>query len=148
MVLHKNNRFIYNNTVAVRIPNNLCMDYSFEVLREEAIELIAPDESFHLVIEFQTTPRNARTFTKEIYEEHDRITAIDPVRPIEALCGVSGYTTTYDLVTEILEEFAFDIPSEPHVLLNIWMSRAKGTPYDTELYAKAKRDVLESIEII
>lgn len=71
MVLHQNNRFIYNNTVAVRIPNNLCFDYCPEGIRKEAIELISPDESFQLIIGFQTTAKSARTFEEEGYEELD-----------------------------------------------------------------------------
>ena len=148
MVLHQNNRFIYNNRIAVRIPNGLALDYSHEVLREEALELMAPDGSFRLVIEFWDTPKSAQSFASEIYEEHDCITPLVSVHDVTAPCGLSGYATTYALSAEILEEFAFALPGDTPALMSVWLSRFSDRPYDEALYLQAKAEVLQGIEII
>ena len=148
MVLHKNSRFIYNNRIAVRIPNGLAMDYSHEVLHEEALELMAPDESFRLVIEFWDTPKGAQSFVSEVYEECDCITTLEPVHAVTAPCGLSGWATTYALSSEILEEFAFSLPGDTPALMSIWLSRFSDRPYDADLYEQAKAEVLANIETV
>ena len=145
MIQHHHGHFTYNHHTTIRLPDGLCLDFSHEVIREEAFELVAPDGSFRLVIELWETPRGAQTFTQEIYEEHDCITALEPVRAIQAPCGLSGYTTTYALSSEILEEIVLDLPGEPHALLNAWFSREKGKPFDETLYARAKAELLAGI---
>ena len=145
MIQHHNGHFIYNHHIATTLPNGLCLDFSHEVIREEAIELVAPDASFKLVIEFWDTPKSALTFTAEIYEEYDCIVALEPLRAVEAPCGLTGYATTYALSEEILEELVLDLPSEPHALLNAWFSREKSKPFDEALYARAKAELLAGI---
>ena len=148
MILHQNNRFIYNNRIAVRIPNGLCIDFTHEVIRTDALELIAPDNSFRLVVDFVDTHKGAQTFTEEIYEEHDSIATVTPIHAVKASCGLSGYAIAYALTAELLEEYVFAIPGAPAALINVWFSRIKDEPYDEHLFEQAKQEVLNSIELI
>lgn len=146
MILHHDNHFIYNCRASFKLPNDMAIDYSHEVEGIDDFRLVSPDESFKLLLGFLTVEKTAKTFTEEIYEHFDCITAIEPVHTIETPCGLSGYATSYDLGDEICEEFAIDLPGATHALFYARFSRLKDNDYDEITYEEAKEEILASIK--
>ena len=101
MILHQDNQFIYNYRAAVKLPNGLAIDYSHEAEFTDEFRLIAPDGSFKLSFGFITVETSAQTFTEEIYEHYDQITAVEPVYRVETTSELSGYATSYDIGDEL-----------------------------------------------
>lgn len=146
MILHHDNHFIYNYRAAFKFPNNMAIDYSHEVEGIDDLRLVSPDGSFRLLLGFLTVEKTAKTFTEEIYEHFDCITAIEPVHAIETACGLCGYATSYDLTDEICEEFALDLPGATHALFYARFSRLKDKDCDEIAYEGVKEEILASIK--
>ena len=124
----------------------MAIDYSHEVEGVDDLRLIAPDGSFKLLLGFLTVEKSAQTFTEEIYEHFDCITAVEPVHAIETPCGLSGYATSYDLGDELCEEFAIDLPGASHAMFYARFSRFKDKEYDEVTYEEAKAELFASIK--
>ena len=88
-----------------------------------------------------------KTFTEEIYEHFDQITAVEPVSAIETASGLSGYATSYDLGDELCEEFAIDLTGAKHALFyaRLWRLKKDEKTYDDALYKGVKKELLASI---
>ena len=148
MIQHQNHKLIYNNQTTFELPNGICFDFHPEAsLWEDGFQLIAPDNSFKLVLVFLTVEKSAQTFASEIYEEHDNVHAIEPVHMIKTKNGLKGYATIYEYTDEIVEEITLDLPGKSHALLNIRLWRRKQS-YNESLYTQAKNDILNSVQAL
>ena len=146
MILHQNNHFIYNNQVAFTLPNGMCMNFHPEnSMWEDGFQLIAPDASFQLTMTFLTTEKSAETFAKEIYEERENITILEPTHLIETTDSLQGYATRFAYTQEVVEEITLDLPGEHHALFHLRFWRLTGT-FDEGLYASAKADILTGLQ--
>ena len=147
MILHQDNQFIYNYRAAIKMPNGMAIDYSHEVEFTDEFRLVAPDGSFKLSFGFITVEKSAQTFTEEIYEHFDQITAVEPVYAIEAAFGLWGYATSYDIGDELCEEFAIDLTGATHALFyaRLWRLKKDEKTYDDVLYKDVKKELLASI---
>ena len=148
MILHQDNQFIYNYRAAIKLPNGMAIDYSHEVEFTDEFRLIAPDGSFKLSFGFITVEKSAQTFTEEIYEHFDHITAVEPVYRVETASGLSGYATSYDIGDELCEEFAIDLTGATHALFyaRLWRLKKDEKTYDDVLYKDVKKELLASIK--
>ena len=88
-----------------------------------------------------------KTFTEEIYEHYDQITAVEPVYRVETTSELSGYATSYDIGDELCEEFAIDLTGATHALFyaRLWRLKKDEKTYDDVLYKDVKKELLESI---
>lgn len=94
---------------------------------------------------FLTTEKSAETFAKEIYEERESITILEPTHLIEITDGLRGYATRFAYNQEVVEEITLDLPGEHHSLLHLRFWHPTGT-FDEELYVSAKADILTGIQ--
>ena len=148
MIQHQDHKLIYNGQVSFELPNGICFDFdSPDCLCEDGFQLIAPDESFTILMAFLTVDKSAKRFTEEIFEERDDIRTIEPIHEIETESGIKGYATTIAYTNEVVEEIALDLPGEHHALLNVSFWRLN-KPYDERLYNQAKADILRAIEAV
>ena len=149
MILHDKHHFIYNYRASIDLPDGMCIDFHPDSdIWEDGFQLIAPDKSFKLTLGFLTVEKNAQTFTEEIYDYFDSITALEPVHAIETPSGLSGYATTYALSNEICEEFAIDLPGATQALFYAHLWRLKDKEYDEITYVEAKNQIIASIREI
>ena len=149
MILHQDHKLTYNGQVTFELPNRMCFDFHPETsLWEDGFHLIAPDESFTLVLAFLTADKPAKVFAEEIFEERDIDHIIEPVHEITTEGGFKGYATSFAYTEEMVEEISLDLPGEQHALLNVRFWRRLDRPYDEKLWAQAKAEILASLSSV
>ncbi len=148
MIRHQDHKFIYNEQAVFELPNGMCLNFHPEVCHwEDGFQLMAPDDSFRLVLTFLSVDKSAKDFAAEIYEERESVHVLEPLHKIVTAGGVWGWATLFEYTDEVVEEITLDLPGEPHALLNIRFWRLKKS-YDQALYAHAKQEVLASVRAI
>lgn len=148
MIRHQDHKFIYNELAAFEFPNGMCFNLHPETcLWEDGFQLMAPDDSFRLVLTFLTVDKSALDFAMEIYEERESVTIVEPMHKIETAGGLEGWATLFEYTDEVIEEITLDLPDVIHSLLNVRFWRRK-KPYDQALYEQAKRELLDSVHMI
>ena len=148
MIRHQDHKFIYNELAEFELPNGMCFNFHPDTcLWEDGFQLMAPDDSFRLVLTFLTEDWSARNFAAEIYEERESVTIVEPMHEIVTAGGLVGWATLIEYTDEVVEEITIDFPDKPHALLNVRFWRRK-KPYDQALYAQARQEVLDSVRAI
>ena len=148
MIRHQDHKFIYNELAEFELPNGMCFNFHPETcLWEDGFQLMAPDDSFRLVLAFLFSDRSAQDFAAEIYEERESVHIVEPLHEIVTANGIKGWATLFEYTDEVVEEITLDFPEKPHALLNMRFWHRK-KPYNQALYEQAKRDVLDSVRVI
>ncbi len=147
MLLHKDDHFIYNCRVAVKLPNNVYLDTAPYPYPVEGMVYYSEDMRTKVEINFVETEKGAKFFLESVAEE---LETFKRLKATTKLCanGHEGYTMTYGLSREIIEEYTFAIPGETPALLDICLTQRKEKLSDPELYAKLQEEVLAGLSLV
>ena len=142
MIKNHNFEFTYNGVAILRFPNGMRFDRENRTDCEDSFQLISPDGSFRLNIEFFRSTKGAKELIEELNtpEEHE---IICPPRAIRTAKGVEGYTIVYAIGDGCYEEYTLDLRDETR--FNFWLLHKRSTTYDSELYEQVKKEMLENI---
>ena len=145
MITHQNHKFIYNDIASLEFPNGMCINYDYEAASQNNFELISPDGSFRLVIEFFTSTKSAKEHIEEwCYSDNHEI--ISPPHPITTPTGLTGYIIKFTSGREHYEECTLNLVGNERC--NFWLLHKAGKHYDKNLYDRVKSELLESIKLI
>lgn len=145
MITHQNHKFIYNGIASLELPNGMCINYDCEGIIQNCLDLISPDGSFRLVIEFFTSTRSAKDFIEEMgeCEGHD---VLCPPCAVTTPTGLEGYAIEYWSGREHYEECTLDLGGDKRC--NFWLMYETGKPYPEAHYIRAKSELLDTLRII
>ena len=147
MLLHKNNKFIYNNVAAIKIPNNVYLDPCPDPCPIEGMVLYTEDKLAQLEINFIETDKTPRAFLEEGKECYE---SFEWLKPISAIVtnGLEGLTMSYATTHHVYEEYAFTLEGAKPCLLSICIEQKKGSLTNQEKYAQVVAELLEGVECI
>ena len=146
MLKHQNNKFIYNNAAAIKIPNNVYLDPNPDPCPVEGMVLYSEDLRARVIVDFVETEKDASTFFLEECKGYDNYQCIKPLSAIRTN-GADGFTIVYSLDC-IYEEYAFSLHGDKPQLLNICIEQKKWATADPTQYAQLVAELLEGIEIL
>ena len=144
MLLHKNNKLIYNNRAASQLPNNVYIDPNPDPCPIEGLVLYSADQLIQIQYNFIETSKDARTFLEEIATHFESFKCLTPTSIVH-INGLEGVSMTYSLKRESYEEYVFVLPGEEPALLNVWLEQKMDAPADATQYDRLKTDVLAGI---
>ena len=144
MLLHKNNKFVYDNRAAIELPDNIYLDPCPDPCPTEGMVLYSEDQLAKVEIHFVNTKRDAETFLKESTEVFDSFQCTKPVACVKTN-GIDGFTVSYTTNRFIYEEYVFVIPGEEQTLLNICFEQKKNKPANQEIYAKMRDELITKV---
>ena len=144
MLLHKDNKLIYNNRAALKLPNNVYVDPNPEPCPIEGMVLFSEDLSTKIEVNFLETDKDAQTFLQEITESFERF---EQLKETSIICtnALYGVAMTYSLSSEICEEYVFTLPGNTPALLNVCFEQKKDNPSDVVQYEQLVAEFLAGI---
>ena len=144
MLLHKNNKFIYNNVAAIKIPNNVYLDPCPDPCPIEGMVLYTEDKLAQLEINFIETDKSPRAFLEEGKECYESFLWLKPISAV-VTNGLEGLTMSYATERYVYEEYALALPGS---LLNVCIEQKKGCLTNHEKYVQLIAELLEGLERI
>ena len=150
MLLHQDNKFIYNNIAAIKIPNNVYLDPSPDPCPIEGMVLYTKDLRAQVDINFVETEADARAFLDEFIDEelecYESFECLKPTSPLTTN-GIEGFTVTYATKQYLYEEYAFNLPGG-ETLLSICIEQKRDKPADATQYAQLVAELLAGITLL
>ena len=138
----QNYKFTYNGTASFTLPEGMRLDRENRTAYEDRFQLVSPDGTLRLCIEFFNSTKSARELIEELNDREHEV--ICPARAITAPTGIEGYTITYSEGEDRYEECTLDLGED--VRVNFWLLQKRDTPCDQSLYEQVKKEVLENIQ--
>ena len=143
MILHQDNKFIYEGIASVQLPSGMCIDQ--ENSYEDSLQLVSPDGRLRLCVEFFTAAKSARELIVELDDPAER-EIIFPIRAIKTPTGVRGYVITYDEGEDRYEEGTLDLGSDAR--FNYWLLQKTSDRCDYWLLERVKTELLDNVKIL
>ena len=147
MLLHQNNKFIYDNHVAVELPNNVYLDPCPDICPIEGIVLHSEDLLAKAEFHFLATEKGARAFLEETPDLYETFHWLKPIFDVKAN-GLCGFGASYETTRFIYDDYAFTIPGKEKTLLIITIEQKKSTPANSDLYAKFREELVSKFSCL
>ena len=147
MLLHQNDRFIYDLRVAIKLPNNVFLDPNPDPCPVEGMVLYTEDFRTRIELNFLVSSQDIKSYLEEATEGYESVQYIAPLRNIETN-GIEGVTMTYALSREIYEEYVFALPGSNPALLNVYFEQKKGQPSNEAEYARVRDELIAGISLL
>ena len=147
MLLHQDNKFIYNLAAAIKLPNNIYLDPCPDACPIEGMVFYSQDQRARAEINFVETEADARAFLEEEGECYESFQCLKPIAAISTN-GVNGFTMTFATTYHIYEEYAFSLPGNEPTLLNICIEQQKSKPADVLQCAQLVAELLAGITLL
>lgn len=147
MLLHKNNKLIYKNRIAVKLPNNAYLDPSPDPVPLEGIVMFSEDLRTKIELSFLETEKSASGFLQEAAESFENFELLEEMSGVCANT-LLGVTMTYSSSGELCEEYVYSIPDNTPVLLDICLVQKKDAPSEAALYERLIAELMSGIEPI
>lgn len=143
MILHQDNKFIYNGIAVVPCPSGMHIDSANSY--DDSLQFVSADGKLRLCIEFFISSKSARELIEELNdpEEHE---IIFPIRAIKTPMGVRGYVITYAVGNDRYEEGTLNLGCDTR--FNYWLWQERDNPCDYSLLEQVKSELLDNIKII
>ena len=143
MILHQDNKFIYNGIAEMPCPSGMCVDNAN--IYDDSLQLVSPDGKLRLCVEFFTSSKSARELIEELNNPEEN-EIIFPIRAIKTPTGVRGYIITYAVGKDRYEEGTLNLGGDER--FNYWLWQDRDNPCDYSLLEQVKTELLDNIKII
>ena len=141
MLLHKNHKLIYNNCVAIEIPNDVFVDSCPDACPREGLVLHTQDGSTTIDFDFLGGRKDARCYLEEAAEDFKIIKKSCPI----SAGGLNGFYMMYESRVAIYEEYVFEVFGAEPVLLDICFEMKKTCNSSEFLYVKVRDEMIAGI---
>ena len=140
----QNYKFTYNGTVSFTLLEEMRLERENRTAYEDRFQLISPDGTLRLCIEFFTSSKSARELIEELYSltEHDFIL---PPCSVTTPTGIDGYFTTYKIGDDCYEECTLDLGGDTRI--NFWFLYKASKHCNRDLYEQVKNELLDNVKI-
>ena len=147
MIQYRNGKFICADRIALKLPNNVFLDFNPPVIPTEGMIFYSSDERTTIDVDLVETDRDARSFLLNTDEECETVRILQPLRHV-TIGTMEGYGMTYALTREIYEEYALTVPGEESVLFVICLTQEAGEESDPADYARLRDELLAGVELV
>ena len=147
MIQYRNGKFICGGRVAIKLPDNVWLDFDPPVIPEHGMIFCSPDLKTKIDVDLLEIAQEPRTYLQDFAE------GFDSYQPIRDLCHVrigalEGYGMAYATEHEVYEEYALSVPGDPPALLNVCLEQRRDDPADRAIYVRVRDELLQGIEPI
>ena len=147
MIQYRNGRFICADRIALKLPNNVLLDFNPPVVPMEGMIFYSPDERITIDVDLVETDRDALSFLLNADEECKTVRILQPLRHV-TIGTMEGYGMTYALSREVYEEYALTVPGEESALFVICLTQEVGEESDPADYARLRDELLAGVELV
>lgn len=147
MIQYRNGKFICADRIALKLPNNVFLDFNPPVVPMEGMIFYSPDERITIDVDLVETDRDALSFLLNADEECKTVRILQPLRHV-TIGTMEGYGMTYALSREVYEEYALTVPGEESALFVICLTQEVGEESDPADYARLQDELLAGIELV
>ena len=147
MIQHRNGKFICADRVALKLPNDVFLDFNPPVIPIEGMIFYSSDLKITIDVGLVETPKDARSFLLSAWEDYETLRIVTPAKPV-TVGSMEGYSMTYALTREVMEEYVLTVPGEEPWLLDICLTQKVGEQSDPADYARLRDELLAGIELV
>lgn len=146
MIQYTNGKFICAGRVAVKLPDDVWLDFDPPVIPANGMIFHSPDQKTRIDVDILETAQDARTYLQEFAEGYETYQPIRELRRV-SVGSLGGYGLTYATEHEIYEEYALTIPGDVPALLNVCLMQEISDPSDQKIYIRIRNELLAGIEL-
>lgn len=147
MIQYTNGRFVCGNRIALKLPDDIWLDFDPPVIPNEGMIFYSEDLKVTIDVNLLETAQDACTFLESTREDYETFQVVRDLQRV-SVASLEGYGLTYATEHEIYEEYALSVPGDVPALLDVCLTQRLDDPADREIYVRVRDELLAGLEPI